>query len=152
MNRRIWLGMLTFMISLVLVPILWLSLGPDWETKTTQQFTADRAELEAIALQVLEQGNTDGIPPPDGWSAVELYSKGITTVEFEKGGFGMGSETVYWGINYVPSDSTMVGFQGQQWDYWKARGEGRLYYDPEGDNTCYVRKLDVCWYYYEMKF
>ena len=151
MNLRIWLGMLAFMISLFLGPVLWLSLGPDRETKTTQQFTADRAELEAITLQVLEQGSTDGITPPDGWRCVELHTRNRTTVEFEKGGAGMGSETVDWGVHYVPDDS-VVDFQGRQWDYWKAQGEGRLYYEPEGDNTCYVRKLDECWYYYEMKF
>ena len=77
---------------------------------------------------------------------------GVIAVEFCMGDAGLGSSTVYWGVNYVPSNSSFVGFQGQQWDYWKAQGEGRLYYDPEGDNTCYVRKLAECWYYYEMKF
>ena len=148
MNRRIWLGLL----ALFLVPLLWLSMRPDRETRVFRQFVSDRAEMETIALRVLEQGNTDGVVPPEGWRGVDLHTSGITTVEFEKGSFGFGSGTSYWGVNYVPSDSNMVGFHGQKWDHWKAQGEGRLYYDPEGDNTCYVRKLDECWYYYEMKF
>lgn len=136
---------------LVIFVMAGLALRPDRESQTAAQFEAHREILEELAMLALEQGDADGITPPAPWRSVELYAKGIPNVEFDLGSGGFASQTVYWGVNYVPSDN-MVGYQGLQWDYWKAQGEGRLYYDPEGDNTCYVRKLDECWYYYEMSF
>lgn len=124
---------------------------PGREMRTIKQFETDRAALTQLAQQVLDTGNTEDILPPAPWTGVELFDSGVPAVEFSMGGSGVGSSTKYWGINYVPSDS-MVGFQGQRWDYWKQEGDGRLYYDPESDNTCYVKKLDNCWYYYEMSF
>jgi len=138
-------------LALILVMACFI-LAPDRESRTVKQFETQREVLEELAVQVLEQGSAQSITPPAPWLSVKLYNSGVTTVEFYMGGAGLGSSTSYWGVNYVPSDSHMVGFQGQQWDYWKEHKNGRLYYDPEGDNTCYVRKLDACWYYYEMKF
>ena len=150
MKKWIWL---LGPVALILVIVVGaFALRPSNESRTVKYFEEQREILEELAQLALEQGNAEGIVPPDPWRGVELYSRGIHTVEFDMGSFGFGSGTSYWGVNYVPSDSNMVGFQGQQWDYWKAQGEGRLYYDPEGDNTCYVRKLAPCWYYYEMKF
>lgn len=137
---------------LLILLLACFALGPDRESRTVKQLEAHREILMELALLTLEQGDTGGITPPAPWQSVELYDSGVTTVEFSMGASGLGSSTAYWGVNYVPSDSGMVGFQGQQWDYWKEHKSGRLYYDPEGDNTCYVRKLDACWYYYEMKF
>ena len=139
-------------VLLVALLVLWFHSLPSREERTAAAFAEQREILEELAQLTLEQGSAEGIVPPDPWRGVELYSRGIHTVEFDMGSFGFGSGTTYWGVNYVPSDSNMVGFQGRQWDHWKAQGEGRLYYDPEGDNTCYVRKLAPCWYYYEMKF
>ena len=133
----------------LIVLMAWLALQPGREGKTAAQFQTHREILEELAETALEQGSTDGIVPPLPWLGVELYDNGVRTVEFAMGGSGIGSGTRYWGVNYVPSDA-QVGFQGTYWDYWKAQDGGRLYYDPEGDNTCYVKKLDDCWYYYEM--
>ena len=133
----------------VIVLMMALAFQPTREEQARELFVRDRAALEEMAQQVLK-GET--VLPPKPWKNVVLYDRSIRTVEFELGSAGFGSETSYWGINYVPSNSHMVGFQGQQWDYWKAHKNGRLYYDPEGDNTCYVVRLDECWYYYEMKF
>jgi len=137
---------------LVILVMAGLALRPDRESRAAAQFETHREILEELALLALEQGTADDITPPAPWRSVELYAKGIPTVEFELGSGGFASQTGYWGVNYVPSNSSFVGFQGQQWDYWKEHKNGRLYYDPEGDNTCYVRKLAECWYYYEMKF
>ena len=134
---------------LVVVPMAVLAFQPTREERTRELFARDRAVLEEIAQQVL---NDETGLPQKPWKSVTLYDSGVHTVEFALGAAGFASETVYWGVNYVPSDSHMVGFKGQQWDYWKAHKNGRLYYDPEGDNTCYVVHLDECWYYYEMKF
>lgn len=143
-------------VFLLAAAILWVGWrlgdgGP--EDKVTAQFERDRARLEELALTVLDQGNTDNISVPGGWKGIELYGKysGAQVVEFSFGCSGFGSPTAYWGVNYVPDDRPL-GFQGDVWDYWKARGEGRLYYEPEGDNTCYVQRLAPCWYYYEARF
>ena len=137
---------------LLILVMAGFALRPDRESRTQAQFEAHREILEELALLVLEQGSADGITPPAPWKGVEFYADGIHTVDFRLGSGGFGSQTVYWGVNYVPSNSSFVGFQGQRWDYWKAQGDGRLYYDPEGDNTCYIKKLAECWYYYEMRF
>lgn len=137
---------------LVIVLMAGFMLRPGREEQTTAQFVEDRAVLEELAQQVLENGSVQGIEVPGPWQGVELYDSGIHTVGFSMGASGLGSEMAYWGVNYVPSNSDMVGFQGRRWDYWKAHGDGRLYYEPEGDNTCYVKKLADCWYYYEMRF
>ena len=139
-------------LLLIALPVLWFRSLPSWEERTVAQFEEDRAVLEELAQQILEQDSTEGIVLPTPWYSVDLYKKGIVVVDFHLGSGGFASETVYCGVNYVPDDSNTVGFQGRQWDYWKPQGDGRLYYDPEGDNTCYVRKLAPCWYYYEMKF
>ena len=153
MKKWVWWGWLVGPLVLVLV---WVAaafaLQPSHESQTVKCFEEQREILEELAQLTLEQGSSEGIVPPSPWRGVEFHHSGIPTVEFDMGGFGFGSSTTYWGVNYIPSDNAMVGFQGRQWDYWKAQGEGRLYYDPEGDNTCYVRKLDDCWYYYEMSF
>jgi len=138
-------------LVLILVMVCFV-LAPDRESRTVKQFETDRERLAQLAERVLDQGSAEGIIPPAPWQSAALYNSGVAAVEFSMGSCGLGSETYYWGVNYVPSDSHMVGFQGQQWDYWKEHKSGRLYYDPEGDNTCYVKKLDACWYYYEMEF
>jgi len=144
---------------LILIPVaavalfaLCALLSPDREEQARARFWADREQLQTAAQEILVLGSAEGVQLPAGWDGAELYRDGVHTVEFSLGSGGFGSETVYWGINYVPSNSSFVGFQGQQWDYWKSQGDGRLYYDPEGDNTCYVKALDECWYYYEMRF
>ena len=123
------------------------------QARVTVRFEADRPALEELARLALEQDSTEDLIPPNGWKGIELYGEhsGIRVVEFSFGGSGFGSSTAYWGVNYVPDDRPL-GFQGDAWDYWKAQGEGRLYYEPEGDNTCYVQRLAPCWYYYEARF
>lgn len=138
-------------IVAVLLFVLCPALVPDREEATADRFRADRAELEAAAARIMAEGHAKGISLPDGWREAELYQNGVYTIEFSMGSSGFASETTYWGVNYVPSDSA-VGYRGQRWDHWKSQGDGRLYYDPEGDNTCYVKQLDKCWYYYEMHF
>lgn len=114
------------------------------------QFEQDLEELEPIAQQVIEKGDLFNVSVPEGWARIALYNKGTdqVTVEFQKtvGGFG-----AYRGINYIPSD-VMLGFRGTRWEYWKAEGVGRFYYEPESDNTCYVQRLAPCWYLYEARF
>ena len=145
---------LLILISIAPVALFTLALvlSPGPEERTAAKFQADRAELERAAQEILALGSAEGVEIPGGWIEAALYRNGVHTVEFELGSGGFASQTVYWGVNYVPSNSSFVGFQGQRWDDWKPQGDGRLYYDPEGDNTCYVKLLDEYWYYYEMRF
>lgn len=148
-KRSVWAALL---MALALV-IGWGALQSSPQEQVTARFLRDRGPLEAAAHQVLEQWSAEGVSVPVGWKSVTLHdhNRELVTVEFAFGGSGFGSETAYWGVNYVPA-GVVLGFQGHRWDYWKGRGAGRLYYDPEGDNTCYVEELAPCWYYYEIRF
>lgn len=139
-------------IPLLFLAVLMWGMGQKSpQEKVTAQFLTDRERLEGIALRVLSGECSVEVELPGTWDSVALYDHGPETVEFAFGGAGLGSSTAYWGVNYVPS-GVEVGFQGSCLDYWKEQGEGRLYYEPEGDNTCYVERLDTCWYYYEARF
>jgi len=136
---------------LLLAVVLWGLGQRSPQEEVTDHFLAERERLEGIALRVLAGEEPSQMDLPGDWRSVTLHDHGPETVEFSFGGSGLGSSTAYWGVNYVPS-GVAVGFQGEWWDYWRAQGKGRLYYDPEGDNTCYVERLDTCWYYYEARF
>ena len=127
---------------------------PGREMRTIKQFETDRAALEQLALQVLEQGSASEIKTPDHWREVQLNRGECPSVEFSFGGSGLGSETTYWGVNYVPCDHTMYMkyFHDMGWETQEKTETVTIFFEPEGDNTCYVKKLDECWYYYEMSF
>ena len=146
MRKKTWI-----LLAAVAILALWAAEQSSPREKVTTRFLADREQLEEIAIRVLDGEEPAGLTLPDGWKSVRLYHNGPDTVEFFFEGSGLGSSTTYWGMNYVPS-GVAVGFQGSQWDYWKAQGNGRLYYEPEGDNSCYVEQLDTYWYYYEARF
>ncbi|MCF2661452.1 hypothetical protein [Pseudoflavonifractor phocaeensis] len=148
-TRRLWVLLAAFAILLA----GWRLGGENPQGRVTARFEADRSALEELALLSLKRGNTENIALPKGWQGISLYggNTDLKVVEFAFGGSGLGSSTAYWGVNYVPVDRPL-GFQGDAWDHWKVRGEGRLYYEPEGDNTCYVQRLAPCWYYYEARF
>ena len=127
---------------------------PARENQTVKRFEADRATLEQLALQVLERGSASEIEAPDHWREVQLNRGECPSVEFSFGGSGLGSETTYWGVNYVPCDHTMYmkHFHDMGWETQEKTETVTVFFEPEGDNTCYVKKLDDCWYYYEMSF
>lgn len=127
---------------------------PGRENQTVKQFEADRATLEQLALQVLERGSASEIEAPDHWREVQLNRGECPSVEFSFGGSGLGSETTYWGVNYVPCDHTMYmkHFHDMGWETQEKTETVTVFFETEGDNTCYVKKLDECWYYYEMSF
>ena len=147
-KRRITWGVILLLVAGVLI---WCAGQSSHEAQAKAQFQADRIQMEEVALWILERGSAEGTQPPTGWRYVRYYTQKIPVVDFALGGSGFGSQTAYWGVQYVPDDKP-VGFQGEYWDYWKAKDGGRVYYDPEGDNRCYVKKLDTNWYYYEARF
>lgn len=149
-NRRWFLAALGFTIIL---SAAMLRLG-DSRSQVVLAFERDRAAFEAAARQVLEYGNTVAVVRPDGVREMELWVGSYpaeVTVEFLFGTSGWGSSTRYWGINYVPGGQ-VVCFRGTRMEYWERKGNGILFYDPEGDNTCYVEQLDDSWYYFDMRF
>lgn len=125
----------------------------DARERVLKQFEQDRTQLEVLAQLAATQGTAQDLEVPKGWKSIEVYhaDNDLITVEFCYASFGIVPSSTYWGINYIPCDK-MLGFQGTGWDYWEQQGEGRLYYDPEGDNTCYVEKLDRGWYYFKASF
>ena len=140
------------LISLALVSVLFLCGGK--QGRTAAAFAHSRLQFEQAAMQVLERGTTQGVECPKGVRSVQLWSgsDGMeTTVEFLFGAGGWGSSTRYWGVNYVVND-VPVGFQDFHTEYWKKEGSGTRFYEAEGDNTCYVERLEKNWYYFDMKF
>ena len=141
----------TLFLGVAALVLLWIGMRETPREHAIGVFAQDREILRQLAWQVLEEGSAEGIPVPEGWQSVSLWTQGHTVVQFALKGSGFASQTAYRGINYVPED-ILVDFQGEHWDYWKPKGTGRLYYDPEGDNTCYVERIAPCWYYYEAEF
>lgn len=140
------------LISLALVSVLFLCGGK--QGRTAAAFAHSRLQFEQAAMQVLERGTTQGVECPKGVRSVQLWTGSDgreTVVEFLCGAGGWGSSTKYWGVNYVVND-VPVGFQGVGMEYWKKEGSGTRFYEVEGDNTCYVERLEKNWYYFDMKF
>lgn len=129
-------------------------LKPEREENTVRQFEADRSVLEELAESILEQGSAADIEAPVPWQTVWLHQGECPFVEFQFRSSGFASETTYWGVNYVPCDHTMYMkyFHDMGWETQEKRESGTVFFEPEGDNTCYVKKLDEFWYYYEMSF
>lgn len=122
--------------------------------RTAAVFAHSRLQFEQAARQVLEQGSTQGVEYPKGVQAIQFWNGSDgreTTVEFLCGAGGCGGGTRYWGVNYVVNDLP-VGFQAFQTEYWNKEGSGTRFYEAEGNNTCYVERLEKGWYYYEMEF
>lgn len=140
------------LLSLTLAGVLFVCGGK--QGRTAAAFAHSRLQFEQAALQVLEQGSTQGVECPKGVRSVQLWTGSDgreTVVEFLCGAGGWGSSTKYWGVNYVVND-VPVGFQGFRTEYWKKEGSGTRFYEAEGDNTCYVERLEKNWYYFDMKF
>ena len=114
-------------------------------------YACQKENFQNAAQQVLEQEDEAGVPCPLGVTEVSYCSYHTPIVEFAFGGWGLGSETSYWGLNYVPSGQ-LVGYQGRCMECWRAEKEGTLFYEAEGDNTCYVEPLGDGWYYFEASF
>ena len=140
------------LISLTLTGVLFVCGGK--QGRTAAAFAHSRLQFEQAALQVLEQGSSQGVECPKGVRSVQLWTGSDgrkTVVEFLCGAGGWGSSTKYWGVNYVVND-VPVGFQGVGMECWKKEGSGTRFYEAEGDNTCYVERLEKNWYYFDMKF
>lgn len=140
-----------FLAFVAVFLLMWGANGISAREKAQELFLDGRDSLRTAACQVLAQGDTENVLLPEGCRSVSLWTQGRTTVDFSLGGAGLGSNTVYYGITYVPDDMP-IGFQGARWEYWRSKGDGRLYYEPESDNTCYVERLAPMWYYYEARF
>jgi len=150
-NRMLWFG-LALAVTVALSGVM-LQLG-NGRSQAVRAFERDREAFEAAARQALEYGSGTAAACPKGVREVNLYLGSYPyepTVEFLMGSSGFGSQTRYWGINYVES-GRMLGFLGTRMEYWKEQGSGTLFYEVEGDNTCYVEPLDESWFYFEMEF
>ena len=59
-----WAWLIAPLVPVLIFVVVAFALQPGREEQTVEQFEADRATLEQIALQVLEQGSTWEIEPP----------------------------------------------------------------------------------------
>ena len=147
------LGLLLPLAVFVLTAALF-GMKPGREESAVRQFEADRIVLKELAENVLEQGSASDIEVPAPWQTVYLNRGECPSVEFHFRSSGFASETTYWGVTYVPCDHTMYMkyFHDMGWETQEKTETGTLFFEPEGDNTCYVKKLDDCWYYYEISY
>ena len=93
------------LISLALVGVLFVC--GEKQGRTAAAFAHSRLQFEHAALQVLEQGSTQGVECPKGVRSVQLWTGPDgreNVVEFLCGAGGWGSSTRYWGVNYVVKD------------------------------------------------
>lgn len=150
MKKSKWVLWLAALIPVLMLCGLALRAAADPYQRVTRRFEQDWGALAMTAQLVLAQESTEGIESPEGWE-VAYYDRGVPTVEFEFGSWGMGSSTSYCGVNYVPADRP-VGFQGSCTEGWKTEDEGFRWLEAEGDNCCYAERLAPCWYYYKMDF
>lgn len=144
MKRR-WklLGLVcVFAVGVMFLRIPWEA---EQKSRVERQFYADLEQLTQTAEQVLAGEKENA---PSGWQDVCRFDD---VVCFDYGGWGLGSSTRYWGVNYV-ADNRLVGFQGMSMEGAVPDGEGWLWEENHGDNRCYVEQLAPCWYYFEMKF
>jgi len=149
-NRLLWFGLALAVTAALSGAMLQLGNG---RSQAVRNFEREREAFEWAARQTLEYGSGTAYCPK-GVREVNLYLGSYPyepTVEFLMGSSGFGSQTRYWGINYVES-GRLAGFQGNRMEYWKEQGNGTLFYEVEGDNTCYVEPLDEGWFYFEMEF
>ena len=68
-----WAWLIGPLVPVLIFVVVAFALQPGREEQTVAQFEADRATLEQIALQVLEQGSTWEIEIPDHWRGMNLY-------------------------------------------------------------------------------
>lgn len=118
---------------------------------TLFSYKCQKEGFQNVAQQVLEQEDDVGAPHPLGVIEVSYCDYHTPIVEFLFGCRGIGSATSYWGINYVPGGE-LVGYQGSRMENWRPERNGTLFYETEGDNTCYVEPLGEGWYYFEADF
>lgn len=139
----------------------------------------NRQELEtAIAELVYDKPGAEGditerihIPEFDGIKYVTLYRTerfcrwNEDRVDFDCGGYGLGSETGYEGFLYLLSgieietdpqtgfvDMTPLGFHYADNGRFKPEGNGWRWKEEHGDNTVYVEHIEGEFYYYIKEF
>lgn len=114
-------------------------------------YERNQEDFYAVAQQVLAHSGAAEVTAPSGVKEVSYWPQNAPTVEFLLGCWGFGSSMQYWGVNYVP-DGEATGFQGVRMEHQRPEGDGVLFYEAQGDNTCYVEPLGDGWFYFEAHF
>ena len=71
--------------------------------------------------------------------------------DFSVGGWGMGSQTDYWGI-YTTTDGGPAGFQGTDMALAERSDGVWTWREEQGDNTYETRRIAPGWYSYRVHF
>ncbi len=109
-------------------------------------------ENQATLLKAVQTGQLEDIENINGIR--DAGSKDAVAF-FDCGGYGMGSETGYYGFYYTPDDIAKPLFDGYPICYYAEflpEGNGYAYNEVGGDNRYYAEKITDGFYYYEMHF
>ena len=71
--------------------------------------------------------------------------------DFSVGGWGIGSQTDYWGI-YTTTDGGPAGFQGTDMALAETEDGVWTWREEQGDNTYETRRIAPGWYSYRVRF
>lgn len=96
---------------------------------------------QALVLGKLPKKLPRGVERIRPWRGVQ--------VDFLCRCWGLGSAGVYQGF-YYSADNVIRTFQGEE-KAFTPQGRGYAWQEPNGDNRCYVERIENHWYYFEMR-
>lgn len=111
-------------------------------------------ENESLLLSCIEQNDFSAIEKEALIREIRVRDEYI---DFSCGGDGFGPETTYWGF-YYSEQYNMTAIWGPlpAGQMFQKSGSGYLWkeswYDPKGDDSCYVERIGDTFYFYEMSF
>ncbi len=92
---------------------------------------------------------------PFGVAEVSLWTSqtdgSALAADFSVGGWGIGSQTDYWGI-YTTTDGGPAGFQGTDMALTERSDGVWTWREEQGDNTYETRRIAPDWYSYRVHF
>ena len=106
-------------------------------------------ENESLLTQCILDGDYD---PLSDSAVIEDIEHAPEAVDFSCGGSGFGSQTNYWGFFYSETDNLLAVWCAITDGRSEKDGEGRIWYEPNSDNTYYVQHICSHFYYYYAHF
>jgi len=102
-----------------------------------------------ILLEDIQAGDFSDSEQINGITAIHP-ERDRTFIEYECGGYGIGSATSYWGFYYSEEDDmTRIWCAGEP---LVPEGKGFLYQQPDGDNRYYTEHIIDHFYFYDASY
>lgn len=106
---------------------------------------------ETLFIEAVQTKNFERVENIRGIQSVTV-SEYPDYIDFSCGGYGMGSQTGYYGFFYSPDDNvTAVDVAGPR-DELVEDGNGYRWEEKNGDNIYYVEQIGDHFFYYEAHF